>query len=32
MSAVWGQEIEKLVASKASNTAIESLKFQILEL
>lgn len=29
MSAVWGQEIEKLVASKASNTAIKSLESEI---
>jgi spore germination protein GerM len=29
MSAVWGQEIEKLVASKASNNAIKSLEEEI---
>ena len=29
MSAVWGQEIEELVASKASNTAIKSLETEI---
>lgn len=29
MSAVWGQEIEKLVASKASNSAIKSLEDNI---
>lgn len=29
MSAVWGQEIEQLVASKASNTAIKSLESEI---
>lgn len=29
MSAVWGQEIEELVASKASNTAIKSLEEEI---
>lgn len=29
MSAVWGQEIESLVASKASNTAVKSLETEI---
>lgn len=29
MSAVWGQDIENLVASKASNTAIKSLETEI---
>jgi hypothetical protein len=29
MSAVWGQEIESLVASKASNTAVKSLEAEI---
>lgn len=29
MSAVWGQEIESLVASKASNTAVKSLESEI---
>jgi hypothetical protein len=29
MSAVWGQEIENLVASKASNEAIKSLESEI---
>lgn len=29
MSAVWGQEIEDLVANKASNTAVKSLETQI---
>lgn len=32
MSAVWGQEIEDLVASKASNEAIKSLENSIIEL
>jgi hypothetical protein len=32
MSAVWGQEIESLVASKASNSAIESLEAEIQKL
>lgn len=32
MSAVWGQEIESLVSSKASNTAVKSLETQIIDL
>jgi hypothetical protein len=32
MSAVWGQEIESLVANKASNTAVKSLETEIQKL